>query len=393
MAHALIEMTSGPDFELTTFPNEEGYDELVLVRDIVLQSVCEHHMLPFVGVAHIGYLPGERILGLSKFARMVELHARRPQTQERLTQRIADHLQDQLAASRRRRGDRGRAHLHEPPRRPLPRCPHHHLGPLRPAPRRPPQPRRVPLAHPGQVVSLAESRMPGHSLLGRDSRCRPRPAFAARYLPLTDVTCSPVGTRRSTRMPAASSCAALSGLLREQVQPVDAEAEQHLGGDGVVALVLAEAQGEVGLVGVQSGFLQGVRVDLVVQPDATALLPQVQQVAADLADPRDRLLQLRTAVAAFAAEDVPGQALAVQPHQRDARASLRPSPARSPSAERDVLATVAEPVEGEQPRRGRRAVGAAAAGSRTSRRTVAAVTRGCTRFSSHEVRSNREDSA
>jgi GTP cyclohydrolase I len=97
MARALIELTSGPDFELTTFPNEAGYDELVLVRDISLQSVCEHHMLPFVGVAHIGYLPGERILGLSKFARMVELHARRPQTQERLTQRIADHLQDQLA--------------------------------------------------------------------------------------------------------------------------------------------------------------------------------------------------------------------------------------------------------------------------------------------------------
>lgn len=97
MARALIELTSAPDFELTTFPNEAGYDELVLVRDISLQSVCEHHMLPFVGVAHIGYLPGERILGLSKFARMVELHARRPQTQERLTQRIADHLQDQLA--------------------------------------------------------------------------------------------------------------------------------------------------------------------------------------------------------------------------------------------------------------------------------------------------------
>lgn len=96
MAHALIEMTSGPDFELTTFPNDEGYDELVLVQDITLQSLCEHHMLPFVGVAHIGYLPGDRILGLSKFARMVELHARRPQTQERLTQRIADHLQDGL---------------------------------------------------------------------------------------------------------------------------------------------------------------------------------------------------------------------------------------------------------------------------------------------------------
>ena len=63
-----------------------------------LQSLCEHHMLPFVGVAHIGYLPGERILGLSKFARLVDLHARRPQTQERLTKRIADHLQDQLQA-------------------------------------------------------------------------------------------------------------------------------------------------------------------------------------------------------------------------------------------------------------------------------------------------------
>jgi GTP cyclohydrolase I len=96
MAQALIEMTSGADFELTTFPNDEGYDELVLVRDIPVQSVCEHHMLPFVGIAHIGYLPGDRILGLSKFARMVDLHARRPQTQERLTKRIADHLQEAL---------------------------------------------------------------------------------------------------------------------------------------------------------------------------------------------------------------------------------------------------------------------------------------------------------
>lgn len=96
MAHALIEMSSGPDFELTTFPNDEGYDELVMVQDIPLQSLCEHHMLPFVGVAHIGYLPADRILGLSKFARMVELHARRPQTQERLTKRIADHLQHEL---------------------------------------------------------------------------------------------------------------------------------------------------------------------------------------------------------------------------------------------------------------------------------------------------------
>ncbi|WP_221933176.1 GTP cyclohydrolase I FolE [Tessaracoccus rhinocerotis] len=96
MAATLLEMTSSPPFELTTFPNDEGYDELVMVRDIPVRSVCEHHVLPFVGVAHVGYLPGERILGLSKFARMVEFHARRPQTQERLTKRIADHLASAL---------------------------------------------------------------------------------------------------------------------------------------------------------------------------------------------------------------------------------------------------------------------------------------------------------
>jgi GTP cyclohydrolase I len=93
MANALLEMTTAADFELTTFPNDEGYDELVLVQDIPVRSLCEHHMLPFVGVAHVGYLPGGRILGLSKFARMVEFHARQPQTQERLTKRIVDHLQ------------------------------------------------------------------------------------------------------------------------------------------------------------------------------------------------------------------------------------------------------------------------------------------------------------
>ena len=96
MTQALIEMTTGSNFELTTFPNDEGYDELVLVRDIPVHSLCEHHMLPFVGVAHVGYLPGGRILGLSKFARMVDLHAREPQTQERLTKRIADHFERSL---------------------------------------------------------------------------------------------------------------------------------------------------------------------------------------------------------------------------------------------------------------------------------------------------------
>ena len=96
MAQAFLEMLTVPEFDMTTFPNDEGYDELVLVEDIPLQSLCEHHMLPFVGVAHVGYLPGDRILGLSKFARTVDFHARRPQTQERLTQQIAEHLQERL---------------------------------------------------------------------------------------------------------------------------------------------------------------------------------------------------------------------------------------------------------------------------------------------------------
>lgn len=96
MADAYVEMLSARDFDFTTFPNDEGYDELVLVQDIPVQSLCEHHMLPFSGVAHVGYLPGDRILGLSKFARLVEFHARRAQTQERLTQQVAHHLQEAL---------------------------------------------------------------------------------------------------------------------------------------------------------------------------------------------------------------------------------------------------------------------------------------------------------
>jgi GTP cyclohydrolase I len=96
MARAYAEMFTPRPFDLTTFPNDEGYDELVLARSIPVQSVCEHHMLPFVGVAHVGYLPGDRILGLSKLARVVELFARRPQVQERLTQQVADFVQERL---------------------------------------------------------------------------------------------------------------------------------------------------------------------------------------------------------------------------------------------------------------------------------------------------------
>jgi GTP cyclohydrolase I len=96
MARAYAELFSPRPFDLTTFPNDEGYDELVMARDIPLRSVCEHHLLPFVGVAHVGYLPGDRILGLSKLARIVEHFASRPQVQERLTKQVADWLEQQL---------------------------------------------------------------------------------------------------------------------------------------------------------------------------------------------------------------------------------------------------------------------------------------------------------
>jgi GTP cyclohydrolase I len=96
MARAYAEMLSAQSFDMTTFPNDQGYDELVVVEAIPLRSLCEHHMLPFTGIAHIGYLPTDRILGLSKFARLVAFFASRPQTQERMTKQIADELQRQL---------------------------------------------------------------------------------------------------------------------------------------------------------------------------------------------------------------------------------------------------------------------------------------------------------
>lgn len=92
MARAYAELLTPRDFDLTTFDNDEGYDELVLARDIPIRSMCEHHLLPFVGVAHVGYLPGDQILGLSKLARVVELFAHRAQVQERLTKQVADWL-------------------------------------------------------------------------------------------------------------------------------------------------------------------------------------------------------------------------------------------------------------------------------------------------------------
>jgi GTP cyclohydrolase I len=96
VASAYAELLTPRAFDLTTFPNDEGYDELVLARDIPFHSLCRHHLLPFQGVAHVGYVPADRILGLSKLARVVELFAHGLQVQEQLTKQIADWLQEHL---------------------------------------------------------------------------------------------------------------------------------------------------------------------------------------------------------------------------------------------------------------------------------------------------------
>ena len=98
VAATLAGMVTPPAFEMTTFANEEHYDGLVLMRAIPFHSLCRHHLLPFIGVAHVGYLPGDRIVGLSKLVRVVEYFARSLQTQERLTAQIANSLHHELKA-------------------------------------------------------------------------------------------------------------------------------------------------------------------------------------------------------------------------------------------------------------------------------------------------------
>jgi GTP cyclohydrolase I len=95
VARAFEEMLGGlrrGEPELSTFPNSKAYSGLVSVAEIPFYSICAHHFLPFFGAAHVGYVPGERLLGLSKFARAVDHYARRPQIQEDLTEQTADLL-------------------------------------------------------------------------------------------------------------------------------------------------------------------------------------------------------------------------------------------------------------------------------------------------------------
>ena len=131
VARMYAELFSGlhedPRVHLRKFFTEK-YDEVVLVRDISFNSMCEHHMLPFMGQAHIGYMPNGRVIGLSKLARVVEVVARRPQVQERMTETIANLLVEELRGQGRGRGDRGHAHLHDDSRHSQAGQPVRHLG-------------------------------------------------------------------------------------------------------------------------------------------------------------------------------------------------------------------------------------------------------------------------
>jgi len=89
-------LRSGAEPRVTVFPNEEGYEHMVMERDIPFYSMCSHHFVPFYGHAHIAYVPGEHILGLSKFSRILEFYAKRPQLQERLTEQVVEFLVDKL---------------------------------------------------------------------------------------------------------------------------------------------------------------------------------------------------------------------------------------------------------------------------------------------------------
>ncbi|MGQ9496560.1 MAG: GTP cyclohydrolase I FolE [Thermoanaerobaculaceae bacterium] len=93
MFHGLKE---GAEPQITTFPNEEGYQAMVMERDIPFYSMCAHHLVPFYGHAHIAYIPDKRIVGLSKVPRILEFYAKRPQIQERLTEQVANYLWQRL---------------------------------------------------------------------------------------------------------------------------------------------------------------------------------------------------------------------------------------------------------------------------------------------------------
>ena len=118
---ALRFLTSGYQMDIEKILNgalyEVKYDEMVVVKDIEFFSLCEHHMLPFFGKMHVAYLPQKKVIGLSKIPRIVDMFARRLQIQERLTQEVAQTIQEVIGPAGRRRDLRGAALLHDDARR------------------------------------------------------------------------------------------------------------------------------------------------------------------------------------------------------------------------------------------------------------------------------------
>lgn len=100
VAKMYLEMFSGLEADaepaVTTFPNDENYQHMVMERDIPFYSMCSHHLVPFYGKAHIAYIPEDRIVGLSKFSRILDFYARRPQLQERLTEQVVSYFEENL---------------------------------------------------------------------------------------------------------------------------------------------------------------------------------------------------------------------------------------------------------------------------------------------------------
>ena len=153
---------------------EENHQSMIMVRDIELYSLCEHHMLPFFGRAHVAYIPNGKIVGLSKLPRIVDVFARRLQVQERLTDQIADAIMEVLAARGRRRGHRGGPLLHDDARRGEAELPDGHERASRHLPRRLEDPGRVPPAgargHAGRVSAARRPRRAGDRRIPRHRR-------------------------------------------------------------------------------------------------------------------------------------------------------------------------------------------------------------------------------
>ena len=148
VARAFRELTRGyqqdPQQVLRSALFDVTYDEMVIVKDIEVFSLCEHHLLPFYGKLHVAYIPSDKVIGLSKTARMVDIFARRLQIQERLTQQVAESIQEAIETGRRSCDLRSSASLHDDARRRKAAFFDNYKRHARRVPRQPEDPRGVP---------------------------------------------------------------------------------------------------------------------------------------------------------------------------------------------------------------------------------------------------------